>query len=339
MDKLLEQIATTIADYREGEIQKPDAAHVLRWVKQFEAAVREPILQEMSHVLQRTYVSKASFRKFLGSVASGKKLCGESPDAFWKTTNILKIQLGGRSQREILRLFGEVLEERFGIKLAQCGSATGPFIYLDDAVFSGARVIQDLSPWIKDKSPPKATVHVIVAAYHAYGQYYADKKLQEVAVAAGKQIEINWWCSLRLEDTKYRIISSDVLRPKTIPDKADVQAYAKMLADAGYPAVFRTGSSVGGKAIFSSDDGRNLLEQNFLIEGVRIKKICPNLHEVVRPLGFHGLKTFGFGSTLVTFRNCPNNCPLVFWVDSPWYPLFPRKTNTKSSIESFMEDL
>ena len=146
MDKLLEQIATTITDYREGEIPKPDAAHVLRWVNQFDAAVREPILQEMLHVLQRTYVSRASFRKFLVSVASGKKLCGESPDAFWKTTNILKIQLSGRSQREILRLFGEVLEERFGIKLAQCGSATGPFIYLTDAVFSGARVIQDLSP-------------------------------------------------------------------------------------------------------------------------------------------------------------------------------------------------
>src|SRR6266568_2583169 len=214
MEKLLEQIATTIADYREGEIPKPDAAHVLRWVNQFDAANRQPILQEMLHVLQHSYVSKTSFRKFLGSVASDKELCGENPETFWKTANILKIQLGGRSQREILKVFGEVLEERLGVKLDQCASATGPFIYLDDAVFSGARVIQDLSPWIKDKSPAKATVHVIVAAYHTYGQYYANKKLQEVAKTAGKQVEIHWWCALRLEDTKYRITSSDVLRPK-----------------------------------------------------------------------------------------------------------------------------
>jgi hypothetical protein len=39
------------------------------------------------------------------------------------------------------------------------------------------------------------------------------------------------------------------------------------------------------------------------------------------------LETLGFGSTLVTFRNCPNNCPLAFWAGYPWYPLFQRKTN------------
>jgi hypothetical protein len=39
------------------------------------------------------------------------------------------------------------------------------------------------------------------------------------------------------------------------------------------------------------------------------------------------LQTVGFGALIVTFRNCANNCPLGFWVDDPWYPLFPRKTN------------
>jgi hypothetical protein len=39
------------------------------------------------------------------------------------------------------------------------------------------------------------------------------------------------------------------------------------------------------------------------------------------------LSTLGFGSTIVTFRNCPNNAPLAFWAGDPWYPLFPRKIN------------
>ncbi|MCZ2075826.1 MAG: hypothetical protein LC130_12610 [Bryobacterales bacterium] len=46
-----------------------------------------------------------------------------------------------------------------------------------------------------------------------------------------------------------------------------------------------------------------------------------------RPLGYAALKTLGFGATVVTYRNYPNNCPLGLWAGSPWYPLFRRKTN------------
>lgn len=47
------------------------------------------------------------------------------------------------------------------------------------------------------------------------------------------------------------------------------------------------------------------------------------------------LVTLGFGSLIVTFSNCPNNAPLAFWVDSPWYPLFPRATNSDTSLGKF----
>jgi hypothetical protein len=46
------------------------------------------------------------------------------------------------------------------------------------------------------------------------------------------------------------------------------------------------------------------------------------------------LETLGFGSLIVTFRNCPNNAPLAFWVDSPWYPLFPRTTNSNAWMQA-----
>ena len=55
--------------------------------------------------------------------------------------------------------------------------------------------------------------------------------------------------------------------------------------------------------------------------------MCPYLKESARPLGFSLLKTLGFGATVVTHRNCPNNCPLALWAGDPWYPLFRRKTN------------
>jgi hypothetical protein len=45
------------------------------------------------------------------------------------------------------------------------------------------------------------------------------------------------------------------------------------------------------------------------------------------------LVTLGFGSLIVTYRNCPNNAPLALWVDHPWYPLFPRTTNTDTQLK------
>ena len=115
-----------------------------------------------------------------------------------------------------------------------------------------------------------------------------------------------------------------MLRPSAIPADAAVQAYAQGLK---YAPVLRPGNDVGKNKFFSSDVGRNLLEQELLKTGCAIRSICPNLNQYQRPLGNMVLQTFGFGSLIVTFRNCANNCPLAFWVDSPWYPLFPRKTN------------
>ena len=84
---------------------------------------------------------------------------------------------------------------------------------------------------------------------------------------------------------------------------------------------------MGNSRIFSSEAGRDLLEQQLLQAGLQIKEERLYFKENYRPLGYTVLKTLGFGALLVTFRNCPNNCPLAFWADDPWYPLFPRKIN------------
>jgi hypothetical protein len=66
--QMLETTAAIISDYREGEISRPDAAHVQRWLSQFDEAVREALLTELTHVLRRTYVSKISVEKFLAGL-------------------------------------------------------------------------------------------------------------------------------------------------------------------------------------------------------------------------------------------------------------------------------
>ena len=61
-------LAEMITDYRSGEIQTPDAAHVDRWISQFPAAVRDPILMELLHVFERTYFTRANFQTLVASV-------------------------------------------------------------------------------------------------------------------------------------------------------------------------------------------------------------------------------------------------------------------------------
>jgi hypothetical protein len=106
-----------------------------------------------------------------------------------------------------------------------------------------------------------------------------------------------------------------------------------------YPPNLRTAGHVGGGGIFSSDAGRQLLEEEFLKAGVHIRQMCPHLNKYQRPLGNVILETLGFGSLIVTFRNCPNNAPLALWAGDPWNPLFPRTTNSDTSMRRFMATL
>jgi hypothetical protein len=321
---LLNSIAETIQDYRQGEIPAPTPGHVERWVKQFDPTNQNALLQELDHVLDNTYIDRANLLKFLSVVLTNPKIAGNDPSGFWHGAHFLNIQGGGNSQREMLCIFESQMLETFNLSIDDCGEDGTTFIYLDDVIFTGNRVFHDLSSWIHDAAPKKATVHVITIAFHRGGQYYARNKIAGAAKDAGKQIDISWWRCVEIEDTRTNINTSDVLRPTHLPDDELVAAYA---AELKYPVAFRRAGSIGENKFFSSEEGRDVLEQELLKTGAQIREMCPFLNKYQRPLGNMVLETLGFGSTFVTFRNCPNNAPLAFWAGNPWYPLFPRKTN------------
>jgi len=332
--ELLESIAETIADYREGEIKTPTPEHVDTWVRQFDRDVQKPMLAELDHVLKRTYFSKGNVKDFLAALVKNEKLAGDNPCSFWEDVGFLRIQGGGNSQREMLAMFDGILEDECGVNTEDCGKTPTAYLYLDDAIFTGNRVRTDLGSWIEDDAPAEAKVHVVTIALHRGGQYFASTKINESVKNAGKTIDVTWWRCIEIEDRKRYIDSSDVLRPTCIPDDPEVQAYASSLRNT---PVLRTPGNVGEIGIFSSEEGRHLLEQEFLKSGARIRSMCPNLNIYQRPLGNMVLETLGFGSLLVTFRNCPNNSPLAFWVGDPWYPLFPRSTNSDAFMKRMLE--
>lgn len=325
--RLIESIVKTTADYREGELDRPDAAHVDRWLAQFPKDAQDQILFEIDHVLSKSYISRKTFGDFIAGLVTNERLAAGDSKRFWKTAGILAIQQNGNSQREMLVVLDEALKAKHRISIKECDASSGVYVYLDDAVFSGGHVRNDITRWIGDEAPKKAVVHIVLMALYSGGEYFADQQIQAAAKKAGKAVQLHWWRVLSAENRRRYLDHSDVLAPAAIPKHKLTLEYVEMLKKAGYPPVLRRPGSVGPAQFFSSEERRNILEQEFLKSGTEIRSQCPYLNDYQRPLGNMVLNTLGFGATIVTFRNCPNNCPLALWAGDPWYPLFERKIN------------
>lgn len=318
-----ESIAQQIADYRSGAITAPDAAHVLKWAKQLDPSLRPAALAELDHLFKSTYFSAQRITDFLQGLASHSKFTGNDPVAFWTDAKLLDIQLRGTSQSDLNKLLVKAVKAGCGVKPSVSSTGDGPFIYLDDAIFTGNHVRRDIEAWIAGKAPKKADVHVVVLGLHE-SSYYHRGELEKAIGGSGKTIKIHWWRCVQLEDRKKYVNQSDVLRPRSCPANKDVEAYIESLS---YEVGFRSQDGIGKAKLFSSEAGRHALEQALLIAGVRVRKLCTALPIQHRPLGYHALEMLGFGSMIVTYRNCPNNAPITLWAGDPWYPLLPRRTN------------
>ncbi|PBB52138.1 hypothetical protein CK223_31050 [Mesorhizobium loti] len=300
-------------------------AHVNKWVRQFPEASQEPILAELGHVFSTTYFTRKNVASFLSGIAVNEKLTSGDPKEFWKNVKVLQLQTAGNSQKDMLSIFDKALQNTCGLRIADCGgNAPDTFLYIDDVLFSGGRIKYDIVKWIREAAPQKAKLAIVTIAYHSLGQWRTGKDIADAAKEAGKTINVTWWRVFQIEDRKAYMTNSDVLRPTVIPADPATVAYVQSLNS---EPVLRTPGQVGGLGFFSSENGRALLEQQFLMAGVKVRAMCPYLNIYMRPLGNSIMGTIGFGSTIVTYRNCPNNAPLVLWAGDPWYPLFPRKTN------------
>ena len=335
---MLAAIANRIADYRQGEIPRPTPQHVERWVSQFPARHQDRLLAELDAVLAKTYFSRTAVQTFLNTVAKKLTLTGANPVSFWQNAHILNIQQGGQSQQELTTLFHDILRNEFNVSSNAIQCAKHPVFYIDDVVFSGNRLCHDIEAWLPHCPLAHINLQIVVIGYHRGGKWYADKKIQEAARSNGKMVTVTWWRCFEFEDRRRYVATADVLRPKVLPRDQLATAYEQYLIQQQYPPFYRPGTTERSSQYFASEDGRDFLEEQFLLAGLRVKEMCPSLPEKVRPLGFSALKTFGFGSLIVTYRNCPNTSALALWAGDPWYPLLPRKTNQRVAVWHEAED-
>ena len=312
-ENLLASIASTIEDYRAGEIEiaEPTPEHVDRWIRQFDDDVQVPMLRELDYVFKRTYYSKDRVASLLRTLVdhppngSTRSHC-----RFWQRARILDIQQSGRSQSEIRSLFGRELHYHCGLNIDQIKGDGQSFVYLDDAIFSGNRIIQDLTYWI-ESAPTRATMYICTIVTHTSGEYWCKRHVEQLAADAGKDINLRFWRFHQFEnritwrDSAGQLCPTDVLRP----DEMDQRSYNERRS-----------------LLFSNVAGRQLLEKEFLSAGARIINSHNEVSPSLKPLGFSSFEP-GFGSLVAFYRNCPNNTPLALWWSlGGWYPLFRRKT-------------
>jgi len=340
-DDLLVSVASEIRTYRKGDLPEPTPGHVDRWLHQFTPAQQLPFLREFDHVLKQTFITQKGMEDFLRGLVANQVLAGNDPTAYWASANFLSIQQHGHSQKEMLKLFSKCLEDECGLDLDDCGGDEGDFIYLDDVMFSGNRVGNDIEAWIVNDAPQSASVHVIVAALHRGGWYLAERRLKTAVEQSGKKIAIKYWRAFEIENRRRYKNNSEVLWPTAVPNVAEVHAY--MALPSKFPFEPRQPSAAAIQP-FSSEAGRQVLESEFLISGAKIRAMSENPKPSMRPLGFSPFGV-GFGSMIVTYRNCPNNCPLAMWWGDPeatsgalhWYPLLAREGY--SSLRNIFDDL
>ena len=86
-----------------------------------------------------------------------------------------------------------------------------------------------------------------------------------------------------------------------------------------------------------STEERVIFEKALLKKGAYICSLPKNPNEKMKPMGYAGGISLGFGAFFAKDYNISNNCPLAFWWGSTdpreqgvlrqWYPLLEREVN------------
>lgn len=345
--ELLQSIANTIGDYRQlgippqFRIPALTAEHIDKWVKQFNqfgAHYELVLLQEMKYILGKVYISQEKARNNINRILTSKKLFGSTPKTGLVGTQFLQIQRHGESQNDLMNLVNEILNTEYQLKITDCGVTPHQYLYLDDCLFTGNTVLNDVKNWIP-QARRGTVIHLVFFATHQRGWRYIKEKLQPYSEIHG--IEIKYWTIRTYNNLIWPPEKNECLWPLELKDDSYVDSYIMQLNErtqvSPYPPRLFRSKQVSQESIFSSPQNRIVVENALLQAGAFITSLPKKPKLEMRPLGYEKFASLGFGAFVITYRNCSNNCPLALWWGdaykqhphpfSKWYPLFPRRVN------------
>lgn len=342
MEKLAEIIFNVIKDYRKDDGINLTTQNILEWADQFDQDA-EFILTELAHIIPQVYVSKENAKKAIASHL--KKLIKDynysSVAKFLMDTKFLDLQSVGKSQKVILELIEEVLNEEFGETSKKYDSYPKiNFIYFDDVLATGGTIGNHLIDWLKNKNTDgeenqkkilenKFHLSIHLFCLHTWGHAFQTFRLKKT-FSDSIDSKIKWYRNYEIANhVKWNNQSLNIAIPVN-EQPVNAKTYlANLSANKYEDYAYRKQGLPQKESFFTSPENRVRYENLILQKGLSIiGMIQGEIKSNIRPLGLvnPNYKTYGLGTHFFTWRNIPNNCPLIFWWEVKghnWKPLFP----------------
>jgi len=339
--KIAQEIITIIGDYRNDDGIQMTAQNIINWANQFGAKEQLFILEELKEIFKKRYISKMKAEQFLKFAIQKLSVIYEysSPQSFLENSVFLDLQEEGKSQKDMLKMLDAIINAQYGMSLSDCGTVSSKnYIYLDDMMCTGNTVYFDLKNWLELEENGKSNLSKImvknanIICLYIFTHHLNTDKLRWRFYYSHPQFNLKIHSLVKV-DNDYRQPGSklDAILPIQDNQPKIVHDYFESL-DTNVQGVFRNKNEPILETFFSSPENRVRFENILPIKGLEILNSVSVQKKNIRPLGFTlpSHKNFGFGTLCFTFRNVPNNTPLVFWYSSPiWQPLFKNKRQTK----------
>lgn len=341
---ITKEILEIIQDYRKDDGLNLDTNHIVKWVNQFEKQDRLFLLNEVNHILRKTYFSKekivACFIDFIKSQVERFKYKDEV--SFLLNTYFISVQKKEKSQYQILQLFYQYITDNYGLKSQHIGSKSKKnVIYFDDTLATGNTLFREVREWLLNTSKKRKKYFELLIeeefrltifniCCHTWGKVNVDYRIKQTFSEKVRK-RVNYEASYIIENHPYSFLPKlNFVYPQNY-NQPVIDNYFQSI-DTGERSkyeqyAFRKPSTPKKEAFFSTPENRSKYEKIILLKGIEILSKVQNLKvKNLRPLGYtvKSHKTFGLGTQFFTYRNVSNTTPLVFWWEANgWYPLFP----------------
>ncbi len=357
LEQLISDIYKIVKDYRadEGNIDvQMTTDRIKRWIEQFEENDQKFILTELKGILMKRYCSKKNVLKFLKKAV--KKLTEDfnysTPQDFLNESVFLDLQPAGNSQQVMNELMQEVLAKKYDFDFKDCGSLKQKnFIYLDDVLCTGNTLFQDIKAWANEgnnsvnktnkETIEKGSTILICAFIIMHWKNYHKKRAQmKHNISESFSKKVNIYSLVAVENDPSDPSSIEILLPikagqsqpvldyeLSITEQVDAYMKEKKY-DIAQKEFYRHPALPQKENLFLSKENRKRFENIILTKGIDILKQANVKKNNIRALGFSlpSFKDFGFGTVCFTWRNVPNNTPLVFWyATKEFFPLFEKR--------------
>lgn len=353
LSKLIEEVYSKIEDYRTDEnthLVRMTTERIRVWINQFDDDLRVPILTELNSIFKERYCSKTKVKEFLDQVISvlTKDFNFLNTIDFLKNSDFLNLQYDGKSQRIMLTLFDELIQEKYGLSLEDCGTNSKKYsIYIDDILCTGLTLISDIKNWSEknfsqDKTNKQAITENLTNLVFAYVFVHKKNYRKKVAemrykISADVSTKHKMYRFIEIENGVSVNSKIDLILPLEEGQTDRVREYEAEITNRvdqraneqgwniGQNEFYRSANLPNKEEFFTSSENRKIVENAFLQKGIQILDNANSHIPNMRALGYSlpSLKDFGFGALCFTWRNVPNNAPLVFWYSGGGFtPLF-----------------